>query len=1095
MAEDFRVLYAPKNMSILGNPILLDLLVSSSVEKNCVSVESSNDPSNDKREWCFLKLVRKEECPILERIELDLIQNAPGDINSSDQITDSLNTIIEKIFKRSDSIACHEGTVLNLGKSIIEQNVILQEIQHIRVKSTFPVSQGLFCKDKTIVTFIFSSNNKTENRVEPDKCVEMKLQLETYQEIFKISRSSLSGSHLNHPLSSYHNHALLMSKCFETWKKSQFKWDIQEIPADLIYQTQNIDVNLSSTAILPSPHLSQEEEVDEKTWFIRIETLSSGVILLPAIPLPNLAISSHPNVIYATPALLQNLDIVKKKDSLCHLYADVLNSSNVGYKKIQLMNIMPIHNSLNQGGLSSRDMDNILTKYFQTPKLFSVSNIIGQVIEINVMQHMSIELEHLKWRVPPTSQIGSCTLPFLYFMILNVNSDFTENDPEVGDVILSACSSYTKLSVQDASTIVKKDPPRPPRFKDFQVSTKTFSATPEIEIYDSLPSPLRIQRDHLMDIIKGFPAFFKNDTVHPVENKDHKHDNEVNMLSSTNRCPQPVMFSPILLTCTKGCGHDYLLEQLASALGMSLIVHDCMMLVCDTSSATENKVRQILRNVEENQIILLKNAQNLTKTKEANTVDHRVVEMLKRELYSDILCSKRCVVFGEIVNHNDLEDVNIIDPELHELFNVVFPIVDISANESDRRDVLQWLLVKSAMAIDGGTHLLELISKKTNGFCYEDLNTLLRMTSNEALKRLKTTFSDSNTPVCYNIFSNRFKIIESDFTAGLDYMQSLIADAIGAPTIPTVKWEDVGGLEEAKKEILDTIQAPLKHPELLSSGMKRSGILMYGPPGVGKTLLAKAVATECSLNFLSVKGPELLNMYIGQSEENVREVFSRARKASPCIIFFDELDALAPNRGKSGDSGGVMDRIVSQLLAELDGVKSSVQSTSESIVFVIGATNRPDLIDPALLRPGRFDRLVYLEIPSTRKEKLRILEALTRKFVLSTELGTDTFDICEVVDLLPTNIPITGADLYAVAADAMASALARRIREEEEHREMETDLKKGLMLSNSNVELNEQEEYLHNTIFVRKSDFIVAISKLVPSVSNDDLKYYDSVRR
>merc|ERR1719510_2060430 len=226
-------------------------------------------------------------------------------------------------------------------------------------------------------------------------------------------------------------------------------------------------------------------------------------------------------------------------------------------------------------------------------------------------------------------------------------------------------------------------------------------------------------------------------------------------------------------------------------------------------------------------------------------------------------------------------------------------------------------------------------------------------------------------------------------------MNSLVTDAIGAPTIPLVSWEDVGGLQEAKKEILDTILVPLKHPELLSSGMKRSGILMYGPPGVGKTLLAKAVATECSLNFLSVKGPELLNMYIGQSEENVREVFSRARKASPCIIFFDELDALAPNRGKSGDSGGVMDRIVSQLLAELDGVKSGVQSTSESIVFVIGATNRPDLIDPALLRPGRFDRLVYLGIPSTRKEKLRILEALTRKFQLDPELdlGRDVISL------------------------------------------------------------------------------------------------------
>ena len=125
------------------------------------------------------------------------------------------------------------------------------------------------------------------------------------------------------------------------------------------------------------------------------------------------------------------------------------------------------------------------------------------------------------------------------------------------------------------------------------------------------------------------------------------------------------------------------------------------------------------------------------------------------------------------------------------------------------------------------------------------------------------------------------------------------------------------------------------------------GILLYGPPGTGKTLIAKAVATECSLNFLSVKGPELLNMYIGESEANVREIFERARQAKPCIIFFDELDSLAPKRGRSGDSSGVMDRIVSQLLSELDGIHGS------NDLFIIGATNRPDLLDSALLRPGR----------------------------------------------------------------------------------------------------------------------------------------------
>jgi peroxin-6 len=168
----------------------------------------------------------------------------------------------------------------------------------------------------------------------------------------------------------------------------------------------------------------------------------------------------------------------------------------------------------------------------------------------------------------------------------------------------------------------------------------------------------------------------------------------------------------------------------------------------------------------------------------------------------------------------------------------------------------------------------------------------------------------------------------------------------------------------------------LQQSEYFGEGMRtRSGVLLYGPPGTGKTLLAKAVATECSLNFLSVKGPELINMYVGESEKNVRDLFQKARAAKPCVIFFDELDSLAPNRGRGADSGGVMDRIVSQLLAELDGLQKSAE------LFVIGATNRPDLIDPALLRPGRFDRLVYLGISEDHESQLKVVKALTRKYV------------------------------------------------------------------------------------------------------------------
>lgn len=218
----------------------------------------------------------------------------------------------------------------------------------------------------------------------------------------------------------------------------------------------------------------------------------------------------------------------------------------------------------------------------------------------------------------------------------------------------------------------------------------------------------------------------------------------------------------------------------------------------------------------------------------------------------------------------------------------------------------------------------------------------------------------------------------ADFDLAVDDARKNFADAIGAPKIPNVQWSDVGGLANVKEAVIETIQLPLSRPELFAKGLKkRSGILFYGPPGTGKTLLAKAIATEFSLNFFSVKGPELLNMYIGESEANVRRVFQRARDARPCCVFFDELDSVAPKRGNQGDSGGVMDRIVSQLLAELDGMSDGDDGGGG--VFVIGATNRPDLLDQALLRPGRFDKMLYLGVSDTHDKQAKILQALSRK--------------------------------------------------------------------------------------------------------------------
>ncbi|KAL3143311.1 hypothetical protein ABBQ38_002150 [Trebouxia sp. C0009 RCD-2024] len=213
------------------------------------------------------------------------------------------------------------------------------------------------------------------------------------------------------------------------------------------------------------------------------------------------------------------------------------------------------------------------------------------------------------------------------------------------------------------------------------------------------------------------------------------------------------------------------------------------------------------------------------------------------------------------------------------------------------------------------------------------------------------------------------QVCEADVQTSLDRVRQRTATIIGAPKVPDVRWDDVGGLENVKRAILDTVELPLKHPSLFAAGLRqRSGVLLYGPPGTGKTLVAKAVATECSINFLSVKGPELINMYIGESERQVREIFARARRAKPCVLFFDELDSLAPARGAGADSGGVMDRVVSQLLAEVDGVQAGA---SGGDLFVIGATNRSahllsDVDEPFVSTISTYRSASHCYVPTRR---------------------------------------------------------------------------------------------------------------------------------
>jgi transitional endoplasmic reticulum ATPase len=302
---------------------------------------------------------------------------------------------------------------------------------------------------------------------------------------------------------------------------------------------------------------------------------------------------------------------------------------------------------------------------------------------------------------------------------------------------------------------------------------------------------------------------------------------------------------------------------------------------------------------------------------------------------------------------------------------------------------------------------LEKLSAVTHGFVGADLEYLCKEGAMKTLRRMLPELKleeDKLQPE----FLNRLQVTMDDFENALkDVMPSAMREVY--LETPDIHWTDIGGLEAVKKELQEAVEWPLKYPDLYTAigySMPK-GILLYGPSGTGKTLLAKSVATESEANFISVRGPELLSKWVGESERGVREVFRRARQASPCVIFFDEIDALAPVRGLGGDSM-VTERVVSQLLTELDGIQTL------NGVVVLAATNRMDMVDPALLRAGRFDKLLYIP-PPDKNARRQVLEIQTKHKPISKELDLDR--VAEMMD------GFTGADITSVVNTAVSLVL------------------------------------------------------------------------
>jgi len=307
----------------------------------------------------------------------------------------------------------------------------------------------------------------------------------------------------------------------------------------------------------------------------------------------------------------------------------------------------------------------------------------------------------------------------------------------------------------------------------------------------------------------------------------------------------------------------------------------------------------------------------------------------------------------------------------------------------------------------------------THGFVGADLEALGREAAMSALRRLMPEIDFAQARIPYEKLV-AMEVTMDDFWAALAEIEpSAIREVF--TEVPDVGWDDIGGLDEVKRLLKETIEWPLQYGDLFAHvhAAPPKGILLYGPPGTGKTLLAKAVAKESNANFISIKGPELLSKWVGESEKGVREVFRKAKQASPCVVFFDELDAIAPSRGAGADSH-VTERVVSQLLAEMDGIEELKG------VVVLAATNRLDIVDPALLRPGRFDVLVELPVPD-REARMAILRVHTQGKPLAPDV--------DLSQLAERTVGLVGADIEGVCRQAAMLA----IREFLEHQRPTAD--------------------------------------------------------
>lgn len=517
----------------------------------------------------------------------------------------------------------------------------------------------------------------------------------------------------------------------------------------------------------------------------------------------------------------------------------------------------------------------------------------------------------------------------------------------------------------------------------------------------------------------------------------------------------------ILLYGPPGSGKTLIARAVANETGAFFVIVNGPEIMSKLAGESESNLRKVFQEAEKNApaIIFIDEIDSIApkRDKTQGEVERRIVSQLLTLM--DGLKARSHVIVIAATNRP-----NSIDAALRR-FGRFDREIDIGVpDETGRLEVLR--IHTKNMKLDEDVNL-EAISRDTHGYVGADLAALCTEAALQCIREKMDVIDLEDENIDAEVLAS-MAVTQDHFKTALG-MSNPSALRETVVEVPNTTWEDIGGLENVKRELQELIQYPVEHPEKFEKfGMSPSkGVLFYGPPGCGKTLLAKAIANECQANFISVKGPELLTMWFGESEANVREIFDKARGSAPCVLFFDELDSIAVQRGSSaGDAGGAADRVLNQLLTEMDGMNS------KKTVFIIGATNRPDIIDPALLRPGRLDQLIYIPLPD-EKSREQIFKSVLRKSPIDPSVNFD--------QLVKFTQGFSGADITEICQRACKSAIRENI---------EKDLEREKRRAANPDQMDEDD--IDEVPCITRAHFEEAMKYARRSVSDADIRKYQA---